>query len=261
MEFVWFLLIGLVAGWLAGQLTKGGGFGLVGDLVVGVIGALLGGFLFWPVGSDGRRADRQSDRGYLRRDCVAVVAAADKKSLDRAERGPAKCLIRPLNPDPRPTGRSDRPRTTTFRRFGPSCLPCERNTVCSARSGPMTPILTTSKPTIFNRADCLRSSKTVPAASSAAGLCPLNPHGPNSVRCTSKSRHAGGDSGDGCSTMHSKRPGKAAFERSGSNQLVADRSHHALQAVRISKGGRRQSVVPLRRGLSAAAGIDRTHGW
>ena len=46
MEFLWFLLIGLAAGWLAGQLTKGGGYGVVGDLIVGVIGALLGGFLF-----------------------------------------------------------------------------------------------------------------------------------------------------------------------------------------------------------------------
>ena len=46
MEFIWFLLIGLVAGWLAGQLMKGGGFGVIGDIVVGVLGALLGGFLF-----------------------------------------------------------------------------------------------------------------------------------------------------------------------------------------------------------------------
>ena len=47
---IWFLLIGLVAGWLAGQLTKGGGFGIIGDLVVGVIGALLGGWLFGLLG-------------------------------------------------------------------------------------------------------------------------------------------------------------------------------------------------------------------
>jgi uncharacterized membrane protein YeaQ/YmgE (transglycosylase-associated protein family) len=46
MEFLWFTLIGIAAGWLAGQVMKGGGFGLVGDLIVGVIGALLGGFLF-----------------------------------------------------------------------------------------------------------------------------------------------------------------------------------------------------------------------
>jgi uncharacterized membrane protein YeaQ/YmgE (transglycosylase-associated protein family) len=44
--WIWFLLIGLAAGWLAGQIMKGGGFGLLGDLIVGVIGALLGGFLF-----------------------------------------------------------------------------------------------------------------------------------------------------------------------------------------------------------------------
>jgi uncharacterized membrane protein YeaQ/YmgE (transglycosylase-associated protein family) len=46
MEFLWFLLIGLVAGWLAGQFVKGGGYGVIGDLVIGVIGALLGGFIF-----------------------------------------------------------------------------------------------------------------------------------------------------------------------------------------------------------------------
>jgi uncharacterized membrane protein YeaQ/YmgE (transglycosylase-associated protein family) len=50
MDIVWFLLIGLAAGWLAGQFMKGGGFGLVGDLIVGVIGALLGGFLFGLLG-------------------------------------------------------------------------------------------------------------------------------------------------------------------------------------------------------------------
>ena len=50
MEFLWFILIGLAAGWLAGQLMKGGGFGVIGDIIVGVIGALLGGFLFSTLG-------------------------------------------------------------------------------------------------------------------------------------------------------------------------------------------------------------------
>lgn len=44
-SLLWFLIIGVVAGWLAGQFTQGGGFGLIGDLVVGVIGAFVGGFL------------------------------------------------------------------------------------------------------------------------------------------------------------------------------------------------------------------------
>ncbi len=46
MEFLWFILIGLVAGWLAGMVVKGGGFGVIGDIVVGVVGAMLGGYLF-----------------------------------------------------------------------------------------------------------------------------------------------------------------------------------------------------------------------
>ena len=51
MSLLWFLVVGLVAGWLAGVLVKGGGFGVVGDLVVGVIGAFLGGFLFSTLGA------------------------------------------------------------------------------------------------------------------------------------------------------------------------------------------------------------------
>ena len=50
MNLLWFLIVGLIAGWLAGLLVKGGGFGLVGDLVVGVIGAFVGGFLFSSLG-------------------------------------------------------------------------------------------------------------------------------------------------------------------------------------------------------------------
>ena len=50
MEFIWFILIGLVAGWLSGVLVRGGGFGVIGDIVVGVLGALLGGFLFRSLG-------------------------------------------------------------------------------------------------------------------------------------------------------------------------------------------------------------------
>jgi uncharacterized membrane protein YeaQ/YmgE (transglycosylase-associated protein family) len=47
---IWFLLIGLIAGWLAGQVMKGGGFGVIGDMIVGVIGAFLGGWIFSMLG-------------------------------------------------------------------------------------------------------------------------------------------------------------------------------------------------------------------
>ena len=50
MDFLWFILIGLVAGALAGMIMRGGGFGIVGDIVVGVVGALIGGALFQALG-------------------------------------------------------------------------------------------------------------------------------------------------------------------------------------------------------------------
>lgn len=50
MGILWFLLIGLLAGWLAGQIMKGRGFGTVGNLVIGCIGAILGGYLFTALG-------------------------------------------------------------------------------------------------------------------------------------------------------------------------------------------------------------------
>jgi len=45
-----FLAIGAVAGWLAGTLMKGGGFGLLGNIVVGIIGAVVGGVVFGLLG-------------------------------------------------------------------------------------------------------------------------------------------------------------------------------------------------------------------
>lgn len=40
------ILIGLVAGWLAGQIVKGGGYGLIGDIIVGIVGSLIASWLF-----------------------------------------------------------------------------------------------------------------------------------------------------------------------------------------------------------------------
>jgi len=40
------LVVGAIAGWLASQLVTGGGFGIIGDIVVGLIGAFIGGWLF-----------------------------------------------------------------------------------------------------------------------------------------------------------------------------------------------------------------------
>ncbi len=45
-----FLAIGAVAGWLGSTIMKGGGFGLIGNMVVGVVGAVIGGYVFGVMG-------------------------------------------------------------------------------------------------------------------------------------------------------------------------------------------------------------------
>jgi uncharacterized membrane protein YeaQ/YmgE (transglycosylase-associated protein family) len=49
-EFLVFLLVGALAGWLSGLITKGSGFGLAGNVIVGIIGAFLGNLVFGLVG-------------------------------------------------------------------------------------------------------------------------------------------------------------------------------------------------------------------
>lgn len=51
MGIIAWVIIGIVAGWLAGQLMKGSGYGLIGDLVLGLVGAIVGGWLFGIVAS------------------------------------------------------------------------------------------------------------------------------------------------------------------------------------------------------------------
>jgi uncharacterized membrane protein YeaQ/YmgE (transglycosylase-associated protein family) len=45
MTIVAWIVLGLVAGWLAGMIMKGSGYGIVGDIVLGILGALIGGWL------------------------------------------------------------------------------------------------------------------------------------------------------------------------------------------------------------------------
>ncbi len=45
MGLLAWIIVGLIAGWLAGMVMKGGGYGVVGDIILGIVGALIGGFL------------------------------------------------------------------------------------------------------------------------------------------------------------------------------------------------------------------------
>lgn len=50
MYWLWYILIGIAAGWIAGLIVKGSGSGLILNLVIGVVGSLLGGWLFGLMG-------------------------------------------------------------------------------------------------------------------------------------------------------------------------------------------------------------------
>ena len=51
-QLVAVLLIGAIAGWLAGSFIKGGGFGIIGNIIIGILGAVVGGWLFGKLGID-----------------------------------------------------------------------------------------------------------------------------------------------------------------------------------------------------------------
>lgn len=50
MYWIWVLIVGAIAGWLAGVIMRGGGFGLLGNIIVGILGAVIGTWLFGVLG-------------------------------------------------------------------------------------------------------------------------------------------------------------------------------------------------------------------
>jgi uncharacterized membrane protein YeaQ/YmgE (transglycosylase-associated protein family) len=69
MNLILFVVVGILAGWLAGRVMRGGGFGLIGDLVVGTVGAFLGSRLFGLLGIS-------TGRGFIGSLLTAFVGAA-----------------------------------------------------------------------------------------------------------------------------------------------------------------------------------------
>jgi uncharacterized membrane protein YeaQ/YmgE (transglycosylase-associated protein family) len=66
-DLIWWAIVGLIAGWAAGQLMKGGGYGVVMDIVLGIIGAVVGG---WLMGILGIHAG-----GFIGTIIVAIIGA------------------------------------------------------------------------------------------------------------------------------------------------------------------------------------------
>lgn len=54
MYIIWWIIVGIIAGWLTGKIMSGGGYGALMDMVIGLVGALIGGFIMSSLGFAGR---------------------------------------------------------------------------------------------------------------------------------------------------------------------------------------------------------------
>ena len=54
VHILWWIVVGLIAGWLTGKIMKGAGYGVIGDIILGVLGAIIGGFIMRQVGFAGQ---------------------------------------------------------------------------------------------------------------------------------------------------------------------------------------------------------------
>jgi uncharacterized membrane protein YeaQ/YmgE (transglycosylase-associated protein family) len=50
MGLLYWIIVGLIAGWLAGQVMRGGGYGAVADIILGILGGIIGGWVFGSLG-------------------------------------------------------------------------------------------------------------------------------------------------------------------------------------------------------------------
>lgn len=68
MFILWWIIVGLIAGWITGKIMKGSGYGALMDIVIGIIGAIIGGFLMRTFGFAG-------EGGMIYTIIVAVIGA------------------------------------------------------------------------------------------------------------------------------------------------------------------------------------------
>jgi len=50
MSLLWWIIVGLIAGWATGKIMKGTGYGVIGDLILGIVGAVVGGYVAGALG-------------------------------------------------------------------------------------------------------------------------------------------------------------------------------------------------------------------
>jgi uncharacterized membrane protein YeaQ/YmgE (transglycosylase-associated protein family) len=66
-NLIWWILVGLIAGWAAGKIMRGGGYGVVVDIILGIVGAVVGGWLLGALGI--------SAGGFIGTIVVAIIGA------------------------------------------------------------------------------------------------------------------------------------------------------------------------------------------
>jgi uncharacterized membrane protein YeaQ/YmgE (transglycosylase-associated protein family) len=76
MGIVAWIIVGLIAGWLAGQVMKGGGYGILVDIILGILGGILGGWIFGLLGI-------WSSRGIIGSIIVACIGAVILVAITR----------------------------------------------------------------------------------------------------------------------------------------------------------------------------------
>ena len=68
MFIIWWIIVGLISGFVTGKLMKGSGYGTIGDIIVGIVGAIIGGFIMRAVGFAG-------EGGMIYTIIIAIIGA------------------------------------------------------------------------------------------------------------------------------------------------------------------------------------------
>jgi uncharacterized membrane protein YeaQ/YmgE (transglycosylase-associated protein family) len=77
MRLLWWIVVGLIAGWATGKIMKGSGYGVLLDIVIGVVGAIIGGFIMGLLGFS-------SSGGLIYTILVAIIGAVILTAVVRA---------------------------------------------------------------------------------------------------------------------------------------------------------------------------------
>ncbi|HWC15738.1 MAG TPA: GlsB/YeaQ/YmgE family stress response membrane protein [Terriglobales bacterium] len=77
---IWWIVVGLIAGWITGKIMRGAGYGALGDIILGIIGGVVGGWIMRAIGFS-------AEGGMIYTIIVAVIGAVILTAIFRAITG------------------------------------------------------------------------------------------------------------------------------------------------------------------------------